>query len=179
MRSYFFIAILLLSSSAAMAQTKKLNLTNAMVVGQLDKPEDKYTIEINLSELLASYGIKTMASLNVLKQGSDPEMLASDSIKNVLRANGIDTYVLVSVRGYDRNFKPATKHADLATELATGHLFPLYRDEAVSVTFEFIFYRNGEFAGYDLVKLGGIGSRDGVLKKFRKKIGKRIRKSWK
>ena len=179
MRTYVFIALLLLSSAAVQAQTKNLKLTNALVIGQLDKPEDKYTLEINLAEMMAANGIKTMASLNVLKQGSAPEMLASDSISNVLKAQGIDTYVLVSVRGYDRKFKPATKHDSLATELSTGHLFPLYRDEVVSVTFEFSFYRNGEFIGYDIVKLGGIGSRDGVLKKFRKRVGKRISKSWK
>ena len=153
---------------------KDLNLRNALVVGQLDRSEDRYTMEINFSELLADNGIRTLASLNVLKQGTEPEVLASDSVQLVLKEKGIDTYVLVSVRGYDRKFKPSVQHQPLAEELATGHAFPLYRDEIVSITFEFRFYRNGQFVAYDIVKIGNVGSRDSVLKKFRKKIGKRI-----
>lgn len=174
--SCFFLGYTFAQTSAI--PLKDLNLRNALVVGQLDRSEDRYTMEINFSELLADNGIKTLASLNVLKQGTEPEVLASDSIQAVLKSKGIDTYVLVSVRGYDRKFKPSTQHQTLETELNTGHAFPLYRDEIVSITFEFRFYRNGQFVAYDIVKVGNVGSRDGVLKKFRKKIGKRIQ-TWK
>lgn len=178
MRFSLFIA-LLFCASFGFSQTDSLNLTNALVVGQLDKPEDRFTMEINLTQLLAENGIKAMASLNVLKQGTSTEALASDSIQNMLKAKGIDTYVLVSVRGYDRKFKASKNHETLLNELAIGHLFPLYREEISSVTFEFKFYRNGQFVAYDLVKVGGVGSRETVLKKFRKAINKRVVKSWK
>ncbi len=178
MRFYLFIAALLTLTSG-FSQTKGLHLTNALVVGQLDKPEDRFTLEINLTQLLAENGIKAMASLNVLKQGASPEVLATDSIQSLLKAKGIDTYVLVSVRGYDRKFKPSKNHETLPVELASGHLFPLYRDEISSITFEFKFYRNGEFVGYDLIKMGGVGSRETVLKKFRKAVLKKLAKAWK
>jgi len=177
MRVYLLIA-LLICSTFGFGQLKNLDLTNALVVGQLDKPEDRYTLEINLTELLINHGVKSVASLNILKQGASPAILSSDSIKQMLKAKGIDTYVLVSVRGYDRKFKPAVKHDSLSVELSNGHLFPLYREEIVSITLEFNFYRNGEFVAYDIIKLGGIGSREAVLKKFRKKISKRI-STWK
>lgn len=178
MRFYLIVAALL-CFTCGFSQTKNLHLKNVLVVGQLDKAEDRFTMEINLTQLLAENGIKAMASLNILKEGTSPEVLASDSIQNALKAKGIDTYVLVSVRGYDRKFKPATRHESLAAELAIGHMFPLYRDEISSITFEFKFYRNGEYAGYDLVKVNNVGSRDTVLKKFRKAITKRLAKAWK
>jgi hypothetical protein len=76
--------------------------------------------------------------------------LASDSIQQKLKGKGIDTYVLVSVRGYDKRYKGAQSEDSLKTILSLGHLFPIYRDEVVSVTFEFMFYRNGKFVGTDI-----------------------------
>lgn len=164
---------------SAFGQLKNLDLKNVLVVAQLDKPEDRFTLEVNLTEILSEQGIKTLASLNVLKQGSDMLMLASDSIAAVLKSKGIDTYMLVSVRGYDTRFKPSVNHNDLKTELVTGHLFPLYREEIISVTLEFNFYRNGQFVAYDILKLPGTSSRDEVIKKLHKKLPKRINKCWK
>lgn len=166
-------------SASAQGSLTELNLKNVLVVGQLDRQEDRYTVEINLGEIFANNGIKTMASLNVLKQGTLPEVLASDSIQAQLKAKGIDTYVLVSVRGYDRKFKAATKHEKLAEELEAGHSFPLYRDEIVSVTLEFRFYRGHEIVAYDMIKLSGAGSREKVLRKMRKKVEKRLNSTWK
>lgn len=175
----YYLAVLLLSIAfAGNTQTKNLKLTNVLVVAQLDKPEDRFTMEINLTEMLAENGIKAMASLNVLKQGASIASLAADSSINQLKAKGIDTYVLVSVRGYDKKFKPAKNQLDFAGELSSGHLFPLYRDEISSISFEFTFFRDGAIVGYDLVKIGGVGSRETVLKKFRKKISKRIASHW-
>ena len=158
---------------------QNLNLSNAAVVGQLDKADDRYSIEVALTEMLANNGIKAMPSMNILKVGNDPQILASDSIKDLLKSKGFDTYVLVSVRGFDKKFKPAKNHGSLTQILTEGHLFPIYRDEAVSVSFEFFFYRNGEFIGTDIVKCGNISSRDTVMKRFRKKLNKRIPKHWK
>lgn len=173
------VALSFLVIGLAQAQLDKLDLKSVLIVAQLDKPEDRFTMEVNLSEILANNGIKTMASLNALKQGAETSLLSEDSIRKQIAAKGIDTYVLVSVRGFDKKFKPATQHNDLATELVTGHLFPIYRDEVTSVTFEFNFYRNGQFVAYDMIKLGSIGSRDDVIKKLQKKLPKKINKNWK
>lgn len=176
---YFFILIFSVFCSELNAQTKNLDLTNVLVVGQLDKADDRYSIEVALTELLANNGVKALPSMNILKVGNDLQILATDSIKNLLKGKGFDTYVLVSVRGFDKKFKLAKNHGTLSQILTEGHLFPIYRDEAVSVSFEFFFYRNGEFVGTDIVKCGNISSRDTVMKRFRKKLNKRISKHWK
>ena len=69
---YLTLLLIFLSASTVFGQLDQLNLTNALVIGQLDKPEDRFSIEINLTELLTSNGVKAMPSLNVLKLGSDP-----------------------------------------------------------------------------------------------------------
>lgn len=165
--------------AAISAQLSGLHLQNALVVGQLDKPEDRYTIEINLTEMLTDAGIKAVPSLNMMKLGSDASVLTSDSIQRLVQAKGIDTYVIVSVRGFDRVFKPTERKDDLNTALGAGSLFPIYRDEVVSVSFEFLFYRNGKFVASDIVKCGNVSERDNVIKRFRKKVSNRIVKKWK
>jgi hypothetical protein len=176
---YLTLLLIFLSASTVFGQLDQLNLTNALVIGQLDKPEDRFSIEINLTELLTSNGVKAMPSLNVLKLGSDPELLATDSMKTILASKGIDTYVLVFVRGYDKKFKPTTLKDDFLTVLNTGSLFPIYREEVTSVSFEFLFYRNGEMVASDIVKCGSVSNRDAVVKKLRKGLEKRIVKKWK
>lgn len=175
-----FLSILFVSTGLYFhAQLSDLHLKNALVVGQLDKPEDRYTVEINLTELLTNSGIKAIPSLNMMKLGSDASMLATDSIQRLVAAKGIDTYVIVSVRGFDRRFKPTMRKDDLNSALGAGSLFPIYREEVVSVSFEFLFYRNGQFVASDIVKCGNVSERDTVIKRFRKKLVKRIDKKWK
>lgn len=167
--------------NVSFGQKKKnapLHLTNVLVIGQMDKPEDRYSIEINLTEMLSSRGITTSPSLNVIKMGSEAQELASDSIKELMKTKGIDTYVLVTVRGYDRKFKVSEKQDNLVGALSIGSLFELYRPDIVSVSFEFKFFRNGEFVYGDIVKCGNVSDRETVLKRFRKKVGKRIYKKW-
>ena len=171
--------LFVVSTAGYFAQLSDLHLTNALVVGQLDKPEDRYTVEINLTEMLTNAGIKAIPSLNMMKLGSDASMLATDSIQRLVAAKGIDTYVIVSVRGFDRRFKPSVRKDDLNTALGAGSLFPIYREEVVSVSFEFLFYRNGQFVASDIVKCGNVSERDTVIKRFRKKLTKRIVKKWK
>lgn len=174
-----FLLLVLFTAPLSFAQKTDINLTNALVIGQLDKQEDRYSIEINVTELLTEAGIKAIPSLNVMKLGSDASNLASDSLQKIVAAKGIDTYVLVSVRGYDRKFKRSERNDDLATALNSGNLFPLFRDEVVSVSFEFLFYRNGQYLGSDVVKCGNVSDRDSVIKRFRKAVAKRIVKKWK
>lgn len=159
-------------------QVENLNLKNALVIAQLDQEDDRFSLEINLTELLATAGIKAVPSLNVLKLGNDAALLATDSIQELVRTMGVDTYMLVSVRGYDKKFKPSSCKDDLQQALSVGNLFPMYRDEIVSVSFEFIFYRNGQCVGADIVKCGNVSDRESVLKKFRKQIGKKLSGDW-
>lgn len=170
---------ILLFALSARSQTETLQLKNVLIVALLDKPEERFMMEVNLSELMANAGVRTQASLNALKQGANINQITEDTIMAQLASKGIDTYMLVSVRGYDQKFKPAKNHQDLRGEMAIGHLFPIYRENNSSVTIEFNFYRGGQFIGYDLIKVGGVASKEDVIKKLRKKLPKRIEKKWK
>jgi hypothetical protein len=178
-KNYLFILIFFFSlNGVAQNAPGDFKLTNAVVVAQQDKPEDRYSLEINVLQLLASKGLKTKASLNIVKQGGSPLILAEDSIQKKVLEEGIDTYMLVSVRGYDKRFKPSENSLPMEEELNAGHLFPLYREDVTSVTFSVTFYRNNEPVHYELIKTGNVGSREAVLKKFLKKLDKRLQKSW-
>jgi len=161
------------------AQGKGLGLKNVLVIGQLDKSEDRYSMEINVTEILTELGIKAIPSLNMLKLGTDATLIATDSMKQLITAKGIDTYLLVSVRGYDKTFKATSMNDDFNTALGAGNLFPLYRDEIVSVSFEFKFFRNGAMVQYDIIKCGNVSNRDAVIKKLRKQLRKIAAKKWK
>jgi hypothetical protein len=177
--TYLFILISSFSlNTLAQGDSKEFKLTNTIVVAQQDKPEDRYSLEINVLQLLASRGINTKASLNIVKQGGSPLILSEDSIQKQVLNEGFDTYMLISVRGYDKKFKPSTNVLPLEDELNAGHLFPLYREEVTSVTFSVTFYRNNVPVHYELIKTGNVGSRDSVLKKFIKKLDKKLQKSW-
>ena len=176
---HFILIICIVSINTIVGQTKNLHLTNAIVVGQMEKAEDRYTLEINLAELLVNNGIKANPSLNILKSGNELALLANDSLTSIVNSKGYDTYALISVRGYDTNFKKTSHKDPLAVAFSSGNLFPIYRDEIASVTFEVMFYRNGQFVGSDIIKCGNVSTRDGVLKKFRKNTNKKIVKNWK
>ncbi|MBL4861705.1 MAG: hypothetical protein JKY09_01640 [Crocinitomicaceae bacterium] len=181
MKAILLITVLFVTTTT-FAQKKKeveLNLKNAVVIGQMDKPADRYSIEINLTELFASHDVKSVASLNLMKLGADSKMLASDSLASQLKAKGFDTYVLVTVRGYDRRFKVSSVQDDFSTALSRGNLFEIHSMDVVSVSFEFKFFRNGEFVYGEIVKCGNVSDRESVLKRFRKKVSKRILKEWK
>ena len=180
MKNYIILTTVLFISFGSFAQKQqKLQLKNALVVAQLDNPEDRYSLEINLTELLVNRGVKAEPSLNYMKVGEDSGILSTDSLMAIMKTKGIDTYCLVSIRGYDKKFKRTQRKDDLNTALAVGSLFDLYRADIVSISFEFKFYRNGEFVYTDIVKCGNVGDRPTVLKRFRKKVGKRIFKKWK
>lgn len=180
MKNYIILTTVLFIAFGSFAQNQqKLQLKNALVVAQLDNPEDRYSLEINLTELLVDRGVKAEPSLNYMKVGEDSGILGTDSVLAIMKTKGIDTYCLVSIRGYDKKFKRTQRKDDLNTALEVGSLFDLYRADIVSISFEFKFYRNGEFAYTDIVKCGNVGDRPTVLKRFRKKVGKRIFKKWK
>jgi len=173
-----FLFLFIAFQSFSQMEMGEFKLRNAVVVAQQDKPEDRYSLEINVLQLLASNGIRTKASLNVVKQGGSPLVLASDSVQSLILQEGIDTYMLISVRGYDKRFKPSETILPMEDELNAGHLFPLFRDDVTSVTFSVTFYRGNRPVHYELIKTGNVGSREAVLKKFLKKLEKRMQQSW-
>ena len=100
-----FGLLFLLISLSSFSQLSNLKLKNVVVVGQFDKIEERFTIESTLVTLLNDFNIKTTPSVNYVKSGESSAVLAGDSLTNVLKEKGFDTYVIVSVRGYDRKYK--------------------------------------------------------------------------
>lgn len=174
--SFLFVSVCLLGF--AQAKFPPLKLNNALIVSHLDKESDQFSLEIAVSDVLSKSKVKNTVSLNVLKAGGDPQVLLTDSLTQLLKAKGINTLMLVSVRGFDNRFRPSTGNMTLAEDLAADNLFPIYKEDIVSVTFEFHFYRDGKLVYADLLKIGGAGSRDKVLRKLRKKLAKRVQKQW-
>lgn len=172
------MCLLLIVSTLTFSQKKHIQLTNGLLVAQLDRPEEKFTLEINLAELFSAENVKVVPSLNLLKQGEVASVLVSDSVTNILKSKNIDTYILVSVRGFDKNFRLSSHFEPLSNELASSHLFPLFRDDILSVTFEFTLYRNNEVVANELLRIKNVDSKDKVMKKLRKKLPKLISK-WK
>jgi hypothetical protein len=68
-KSLFVCYLFLLLSLNNFISSQSLKLTNAIVIAQFDKQEDRYALEVSLTEMLAEYNIKAMPSLNLLKQG--------------------------------------------------------------------------------------------------------------
>lgn len=176
------ILLILCTTLPVFAQKKKmpdLHLTNALIIGQIDNIEDRYSLEIILTQMLTSSKIKSIPSLNVLKQGSDAIVLATDSVQQMMATKGIDTYMLVTVRGYDRRFKISEKQDDFRTALEGSSLFDLYRQDITSVSLEFKFFRAGQYVYGDIIKCGNISDRETVLKRLSSRLEKRIYKKWK
>jgi hypothetical protein len=105
-------------------------------------------------------------------------LLATDSIKALVRAKGFDTYIIVKVIGYDKRFKVSERKITFEEALGFGSLFHLYRDEAESISFEFSFFRNDQVVYREVIRCLSIADRNSVLKKFRKKLTKRVSKQW-
>jgi hypothetical protein len=166
----------LLLSSLTFAQKQKLQLSNALIVGLMDKEDERFMLEIALTEFFASEGVKAVPSLNILKQGSDPSLLATDSMRAVVKEKGLDTYMLASVRGYDSRFKKSEKNDAMPVALDYGTLFSLFREEATSVTFEFFIYRNDVLVKTALVRCGNVSSKETVLKRLKKKLARKYKK---
>jgi len=176
MRNLNLILLTIILSFNVGAQTKDLNLKNGLIIGQLDRSEDRYSVEIAFTEMLSENGVKAIPSLNILKVGADVYHLENDSILNIVHSKGIDTYLTISVRGYDKRYKLAENHSNFKTAIRESHLFPLFKEEMLSISFEVTFYRNREFVATDMIRCGNIDSRDDVVKQLKKKLRKRVQK---
>ncbi len=167
---------LLFTSMFVEAQDQKFTLTNALIVGQMDKEDERYFLEIALTEFFTERGVAAIPSLNILKQGADLSLLATDSLMQVVKSKGIDTYMLVSVRGFDSRFKVSQKNDDFATALEYGTLFNLYREEITNVSIEFFFYRNNTLVKKQIIRVGNVSSKESVVKRLKKKLARRMKK---
>jgi hypothetical protein len=172
----FLIAVITFTNNVSFCQ--KENKDKVLIIGQFDRPDERYAIEVTLTEIFAQNGLEAIPSLNILKQGSDPSELASDSLQNLHIEQGITTYLVVNVRGYDRRFKASTIDVSLSEILGRTSIYHIYREEATSVSLEFTFFREKQVYFRDILKCGNIAGRDSVLKRIRKKLPKRMSKKW-
>jgi hypothetical protein len=168
-----FLIIILVYSLGA--QTK---FSNAVIIAQFDKPEDRYAIEVALTDIFSAQNMHVLPMQNILKQGGNPLILCNDSVQKMLKNKGFDTYLIVNVRGYDRRFKPSESLVTFCDAMDMTSIYKLYRDEATSVSFEFLFFQKNQIVFRDILKCGNISDRNSTLKRFKKKLPKRMKKKW-
>ena len=172
----FLIAVITITNSGLYCQRESQG--KVLIIGQFDRPDERYAIEVTLTEIFAQNGLEAIPSLNILKQGSDPSFLASDTLQRILSKQGINTYLVVNVRGYDRRFKASKIDVSLREMLGRTSIYHIYREEATSVSLEFTFFKEQKVYFRDILKCGNIAGRDSVLKRIRKKLPKRMAKKW-
>lgn len=169
---HFLFSLVLLTTFFVQAQFIKM--TNAVVIAQFEKEEDRYAMQALFADIFQRQQIKTLPIMNLLKQGEDLQHLLLDSVQQVLVQKGFDTYFVVNVRGYDRTFKPSTDAQTLAELLETTSIYHIYRDEATSVSFEFSIYKGGQLVSRQVLRCGNVSDRDSVLKRLRKRFVKKV-----
>lgn len=179
LKNIIFLSLFITFSFNSFGQKKRpLEGKNVIIVAQQNELADRYSLEVALLQLFNDYQLKTKAALNLVKHGQNPKVLISDSLTTLLKAEGFDTYLLVSVRGYDKKYKQSSALKGMKEEMDAGHLFSLYRDEISNITFTFTFYKDLEPIHSELIRVSSVGSRDVVLKKLMKKVDKRLQKAW-
>jgi len=173
---YLLLVCILFATQYFFAQNARLS--NAVVIAQFDKEEDRYAMQALMADILKTYQIKVLPLMNILKQGEDPIHLLQDSVQQILVQKGFDTYLVVNVRGYDRKFKPSEDTQTLSELLETTSIYQIYREEATSVSFEFSIYRGQKLISRDVLRCGNVSDRDSVLKRLRKRLPKKIIPGW-
>ena len=104
--------------------------------------------------------------------------MASDSIQKTQKAKGYDIYLVINVRGYDRRYKKSTRAQKLSEILSSGTLFQIHREDITSVSFELSLYKNNALFFRDIIKCGNISDRGTVIKRYSKKLMRRVNKKW-
>ena len=176
MKVLFSLVCVFLISNIFVAQNFKLK--ECVVIGQFDKTEDRYAIEVTFCELFNALKVKAVPSSNYIKQGSGITALVSDSLMSDLSYKGFSTYCLINVKGYDKRFKKSELLPGFNEALERASIYNLYKDDIASVTLEFIFYQNKTAVFSDVFKISNIGERDDVIKRIKKKAPKYILKNW-
>ena len=93
MKINFLILLIASSFFGIDSYSQGFKESNILVIGQFDRPDERYAVEVTLTELFSKQGLKAMPSLNILKQGSDPLVLASDTLQQLLLGKNIKTYL--------------------------------------------------------------------------------------
>lgn len=158
--------------------TQVFNLKECVVIGQFEKPEDRYALEVTLCEIFTAMRIKAIPATNFVKQGGSSQVLASDSSLIALKEKGFSTYCLVNVKGFDNRFKKSENPPLFSEGLDRATIYNLYKDEISNLSLEFIFYRDGKPVFNDVFKISNIGDRDDVIKRMKKKGPKYFLKNW-
>ena len=178
MKIKFLLLLILVITSFTDVHSQGIKTGKVLVIGQFDRPDERYAVEVTLTEIFSQYGLMAMPSLNILKQGSDPSLLLSDTIQNILLDKNITTILVVNVRGYDRRFKPSEIEVPLNEMLGRTSIYHIYREEATSVSLEFTFFKENKVVFRDILRCSNISDRDSVLKRIRKKLPKRMKRKW-
>lgn len=155
------------------------NLKGVMIIVKNDKPQERFSMEANLGKIFSTFGMPILLSVNIMKEGASMTELAGEKVQAEMNNKNINSALVISVRGFDTNFKPRTKIPSTLLEMMQeGNLNPISVDEAASVTIEFFQYVNGQFKGYHMQRLGGAATRTKVYSKLQKRLDKLVPK-WK
>jgi hypothetical protein len=176
MKSIFLLSWVFFLSNVVFSQNFKLK--ECVVIGQFDKPEDRYAVEVTFCEMLNAMRVKATPASNYVKQGSDINTLISDSITLELAKKGFVTYCIINVKGYDKRFKKSEVLPMFDEALERASIYKLYKEDISSVTLELIFYQNKKAVFTDVLKISNIGKRDDVIKRIKKKVPKHILRNW-
>jgi len=172
------IVLLFLLMTIPIISMAQMRLENVLVVAQQDKLEDRYSMELALTNMMQTFGVTSKSALGVIPQGEFMNVLATEEMQKRVKAMGIDTYMLISVRGYDRSFTPSTNILNMRDELNAGHMFSFWRESANSISFSVTFYRNNQPIHYELIKIKNGKNREATISKMVKAFEKRLQKSW-
>jgi hypothetical protein len=180
MRKLFFTAICLVLSvgilnAKKVKQPKISGITGALLVVQNDKFDNRFSAEVNMGKIFSLLRVPLLLSVNLIKEGNPLTEIASQRVNGEMAAKGINTVLIVSVRGYDTRFKPRTIIPETLEEmLKEGNLYPLVQNEVASVTIEFFQYVGGVFKGYEMMRIGGASDKQKLYKRLQKRLERRI-----
>jgi hypothetical protein len=153
------------------------NMQGAMLLVKNDNAQERFSVEANLGKILATYNMPLLLSINVINQGAPLKELAGARAQNEMSARGINSVLVVSIRGFDQRFKPRTKiPATLEEMLEEGNLYPISQEEATTVTIEFIQYVGGKFNGYHMMRIGSASNKSKVYTRIQKKLNRLVPK---
>lgn len=155
-------------------KSQGIKLNNAVIITQFENQEDRFAMQGLFADIFQQEHIKTLPVMNILKEGEDLKNLLSDSIQEIIKQKGFDTYFVVNVRGYDRTFKPSADAQKLSELIETTSIYKIYRDEATSVSFEFSVYKQDALISRQVLRCGNVSDRDSVLKRLRKRFVKKV-----
>jgi hypothetical protein len=153
------------------------NLKGAMLLVKNDDAKERFSVEANMGKILATYNLPLLLSINMINQGAPLKELAGARVQNEMSARGINSVLVVSIRGFDQRFKPRTKiPATLEEMLEEGNLYPISQEEATTVTIEFIQYVGGKFNGYHMMRIGSASNKSKVYTRIQKKLNRLVPK---